>query len=506
MSSPLTKKYKDELALFDAYAQEVRAEYKAAQVRGDLDQKEKALSLLDKLDTERPKIDEKFMELQRQRKGELIEGIASGDLVTDKKTTKIKVPNFDFSGIGTARSYPDIENERVNITFNRKKAKGVFAELYETSEDNVDLEKGLGTGVTNKLYLLRDPDAMEFYLKENLKYPTVIRQVIDGKPNFIVEEKNDKKESTYKVVFPDGIQGADVTGFLSAETLPAVMSIVGAVGGGIMGAPAGPIGIGAGGVAGSGALYGATASAQDAIARSSMNVPVNFKEILATRGKEAAIGMGIDALTLGVGSKLGVGKIGKEGIENIVSKNIKESEELLLKKGYKVTTPEGYSTGTAGGIYERGLAGKFLDMKVGKKLQRVQKTAAEFQEALVSGAPATNKIESLDAIRKELQDTANLLSSKESRLAGMPQEFVERKLAQIMPDKTNLVEAGKGVSQVLTRGKEVVRQAKGALYPAKDSRMSPAMFESGFPGLPEYKRFIDPKFSSSFWRRVQPDS
>jgi len=53
---------------------------------------------------------------------------------------------------------------------------------------------------------------------------------------------------------------------------------------------------------------------------------------------------------------------------------------------------------------------------------------------------------------------------------------------------------------------EVVRQAKGALYPAKDSRMSPAMFESGFPGLPEYRRFIDPKFSSSFWRRVQPDS
>jgi FAD/FMN-containing dehydrogenase len=51
---------------------------------------------------------------------------------------------------------------------------------------------------------------------------------------------------------------------------------------------------------------------------------------------------------------------------------------------------------------------------------------------------------------------------------------------------------------------EVVRQAKGALYPAKDSRMPTAMFESSFPRLAAFKHHIDPHFSSSFWRRVQP--
>jgi len=51
----------------------------------------------------------------------------------------------------------------------------------------------------------------------------------------------------------------------------------------------------------------------------------------------------------------------------------------------------------------------------------------------------------------------------------------------------------------------IVRQAKGALYPAKDSRMSPAMFEMSYPQLAEFKRHLDPNFSSSFWRRVQPD-
>ncbi len=49
---------------------------------------------------------------------------------------------------------------------------------------------------------------------------------------------------------------------------------------------------------------------------------------------------------------------------------------------------------------------------------------------------------------------------------------------------------------------DVVRQSGGALYPAKDSRMSPAMFEASFPRWREFVPYIDPKMSSSFWRRV----
>jgi FAD/FMN-containing dehydrogenase len=47
-----------------------------------------------------------------------------------------------------------------------------------------------------------------------------------------------------------------------------------------------------------------------------------------------------------------------------------------------------------------------------------------------------------------------------------------------------------------------VRGAGGALYPAKDARMSRETFVQGSPRLPEFLRFIDPAFSSSFWRRV----
>ena len=49
---------------------------------------------------------------------------------------------------------------------------------------------------------------------------------------------------------------------------------------------------------------------------------------------------------------------------------------------------------------------------------------------------------------------------------------------------------------------EIVAAAGGRVYPAKDGRMSGAMFSAGFPRLDRFKASIDPKFSSSFWRRT----
>jgi hypothetical protein len=52
----------------------------------------------------------------------------------------------------------------------------------------------------------------------------------------------------------------------------------------------------------------------------------------------------------------------------------------------------------------------------------------------------------------------------------------------------------------------IVREAEGAVYPAKDARMSPAMFAASFPQLEAFAPHIDPQFSSSFWRRVHPST
>lgn len=45
---------------------------------------------------------------------------------------------------------------------------------------------------------------------------------------------------------------------------------------------------------------------------------------------------------------------------------------------------------------------------------------------------------------------------------------------------------------------------KGAVYPAKDARMSPESFAQYFPNWKDFEPFIDPHFSSGFQRRVNP--
>lgn len=49
----------------------------------------------------------------------------------------------------------------------------------------------------------------------------------------------------------------------------------------------------------------------------------------------------------------------------------------------------------------------------------------------------------------------------------------------------------------------VVRECGGAIYPAKDARMSADLFRLGFPRFEMFSKFIDPAFSSSFSRRVE---
>ena len=61
---------------------------------------------------------------------------------------------------------------------------------------------------------------------------------------------------------------------------------------------------------------------------------------------------------------------------------------------------------------------------------------------------------------------------------------------------------GERTLQLLDRMDEVVLKYGGAIYPAKDARMSPTTFEASFPRWREFAKYIDPRFSSSFWRRV----
>jgi FAD/FMN-containing dehydrogenase len=56
--------------------------------------------------------------------------------------------------------------------------------------------------------------------------------------------------------------------------------------------------------------------------------------------------------------------------------------------------------------------------------------------------------------------------------------------------------------RLLERLDRIVVDAGGAIYPAKDARMSRETFRASFPGWEEFAKYVDPAFSSSFWRRI----
>jgi hypothetical protein len=63
---------------------------------------------------------------------------------------------------------------------------------------------------------------------------------------------------------------------------------------------------------------------------------------------------------------------------------------------------------------------------------------------------------------------------------------------------------GSSTLRLMERLDAIVRDAAGALYPAKDGRMSADMFRTGYPSWERFNSHIDPAFESDFWRRVRP--
>jgi FAD/FMN-containing dehydrogenase len=61
---------------------------------------------------------------------------------------------------------------------------------------------------------------------------------------------------------------------------------------------------------------------------------------------------------------------------------------------------------------------------------------------------------------------------------------------------------GEPTLQLLESLDAITRAAGGAVYPAKDARMSAQSFQQYYPAWKRLASYVDPKFSSSFWRRV----
>lgn len=65
---------------------------------------------------------------------------------------------------------------------------------------------------------------------------------------------------------------------------------------------------------------------------------------------------------------------------------------------------------------------------------------------------------------------------------------------------------GPRLFEALDRCDEIVHSVGGRVYAAKDARVSGRMFRDMYPELETFLPFVDPAFSSSFWRRINSDS
>ncbi len=61
---------------------------------------------------------------------------------------------------------------------------------------------------------------------------------------------------------------------------------------------------------------------------------------------------------------------------------------------------------------------------------------------------------------------------------------------------------GESTKNFIRSLEDMVLKVGGRIYPAKDALMSQETFMQGYSKLEEFKRYVDPGFSSNFWRRM----
>lgn len=448
MSSPLTEKYKaisqsisetkDQLIEQYRKVKEAKDEQGMLQIGANLE------SIIQKSD----QATRAYEQEQAVRKESLLSGISSGELISDKqKPIKSFVQFPDPSG---ARNYGE-EFTYSPLKYNPNKAKKAFAELLETDPKKVDVTTGVGLKETTFLAGLQDDEARKAYLQQNYEEVLPINTV--GSSNFLVKNK----KGDYILALPKGINMKDVGAAVATETLP----LAAGIGAGIASVGTGPaapfVASGASNLA-----YSGVGAMQDVGFRKMAGLPAGVGQIASERGKEAVVGGFIDLLTYGA-AKPFTKRLGA-GIENNLAKELREAAQLAESKGMKVRVPVGAEGGMAGLQLERYLGGAFPEMALAKEMEKSREVLFGYQKAAQEGVINVPKADIIARVKGEADQLAAMIERQNVRLKGQAKGWVDNRLKQIMPDKTNQVEAGKNISQILTKGQEVVKNAKNSAF------------------------------------------
>jgi len=448
MSSPLTEKYKAVSQSINETKDKLIEQYRKVKEANDEKGMLQIGANLESIIQKSDKATRAYEQEQAVRKESLLSGISSGELISDKqKPIKSFVQFPDPSG---ARNYGE-EFNYSPLIYNPNKARKAFAELVETDPKKVDVTTGVGLKETTMLAGLQDDEARKAYLQQNYEEVLPINTV--GSSNFLVKNK----EGNYILALPKGINMKDVGAAVATETLP----LAAGIGAGIASVGTGP----AAPLVASGAsnlAYSGVGAAQDVAFRKMAGLPAGIGKVAAERGKEIGIGLVAD-LAIPTLAKPFLKRAGT-AIENNLAKELREAAQLAESKGMKVRVPVGAEGGMAGLQLERYLGGAFPDMALAKEMEKSREVLFGYQKASQEGVINVPKADIIARVKGEADQLAAMIEKQNVRLKGQAKGWVDNRLKQIMPDKTNQVEAGKNISQILTNGQEVVKKAKNTAF------------------------------------------
>jgi hypothetical protein len=369
-----------------------------------------------------------------------LEGIASGESISDKEIRKQYVPSYGMPGVPSSYEQP------VSI-INNKKLAGEISNFTGKDVKKINVTDGLSYGRTINLEGLGDQVAQLELLQQ--KYPNkVIPLTVAGKNNFLVEDE----EGISRLVFPTGIQGKDVVATATTEA-PALIA-----GGTAALSVAGPS-YGTASIPAFNAAYSATKGLQTAAYRGANDVEMRPGQIATQAGTDFVIGTTLDYATLG-GSKFFKNKLLTEGVENLVETDLRVAQANLNRAGINTEFPFTARTGQAGLDFYNRLAGQFPNSSLGRRNEASRQALAGFMDTTINKSKGEIPKQVVQKIDTDLKNLQGLAKSSDVRIQNSVKNSTERAFNRIAVDPIDQIEAGKMTADIVTQAKKVISEKK----------------------------------------------
>jgi len=314
----------------------------------------------------------------------------------------------------------------------------------------LDSERGMGVWGRTKLSFQPTQQDKVKHLEDTYGKENIRGVDIGGDVQFLYRDE-DETGNKWRRVDEQGVSLADFTADIAGLSPEIGGAIAGGAKGAAVGSAAGPVGTIVGGILGAAGGGLAAGAAQDVAVRAASGEDIDAGEIASRRAKEAAIGMGIDAATLGIG-RVAMRPFRSKLTKDAVAKTFGETQELVgegvltprMLQGEEALTRElGLEPNVGGRV---GDARKAIDQKVSDLIsqadpaayerfaQRVQAERAGLESAIPEGEAALR-----GRVEEYYSDALNRFGDSQGRvISNIGDDLIERSTNPALRESRNV--------------------------------------------------------------------